>query len=88
VAARACGPLQSFGAIGSTSDSTADAEGVAGISITLASLPGTEISVTHTLRSGIPDEGALGLRRCDECREDAQKGRHEEAQKLSTDCPW
>ncbi|KAI8476657.1 MAG: FIST N domain-containing protein [Monoraphidium minutum] len=48
----------SFGAIGSTPEGPADVEGVGGISITLASLPGTEISVTHTLRSGIPDEDA------------------------------
>lgn len=55
-----CVHVQSFGAIGSRSESPADVEGVAGISITLASLPGVEVSVTHTLRSGIPDEGELG----------------------------
>lgn len=48
----------SFGAIGSTLQAPADVEGVPGISLTLASLSGVEISVTHTLRSAIPDEDA------------------------------
>ncbi len=53
---------QSYGAVGSSND---DMEGVPGVSITLASLPGVEISVTHTLRSGIPDEGeGRAARRC------------------------
>lgn len=46
--------------MGSGADAPADAEGVAGLSLTLAALPGVEVAVTHTLRSGIPDEGAVG----------------------------
>jgi len=49
--------LQSFGVVGSTPAAPSDVEGMSGISITLARMPGVEISVTHTLRSGIPDEG-------------------------------
>ncbi|GBF92765.1 hypothetical protein Rsub_05134 [Raphidocelis subcapitata] len=48
----------SFGVVGSATDAPADAEGVAGLSLVLGALPGVEVSVTHTLRSGIPDEDA------------------------------
>jgi hypothetical protein len=53
-----CAPApQSFGVVGGTGEAPSDVEGVAGLSITLASLPGVEVSITHTLRSGVPDEG-------------------------------
>eukprot|EP00879_Flechtneria_rotunda_P033425 GHRR01037017.1.p1 GENE.GHRR01037017.1~~GHRR01037017.1.p1 ORF type:complete len:221 (+),score=43.56 GHRR01037017.1:522-1184(+) len=47
-----------FGVLGSSSAGASEVEGEPGISPTLAALPGVELSVMHTLRSTIPDEGA------------------------------
>jgi hypothetical protein len=54
---RCCAHAQAFGVLGSSSSGPVEVEGVPGISLTLAALPGVELSVMHTLRSSIPSEG-------------------------------
>jgi small ligand-binding sensory domain FIST len=53
----ACAHAQAFGVLGSSGAGPLEVEGEPGISLTLASLPGVELSVMHTLRSSIPSEG-------------------------------
>jgi deleted-in-malignant-brain-tumors protein 1 len=48
---------QAFGVLGSSACGPLEVEGEPGISLTLAALPGVELSVMHTLRSSIPSEG-------------------------------
>jgi hypothetical protein len=52
--------LQSFGVLGSSVGGAVEVEGEPGLSLSLAALPGCELSVMHTLRSSIPTEGAPG----------------------------
>lgn len=49
--------VQSFGVLGSSPAGALEIEGEPGISLTLAALPGVELSVMHTLRSTVPTEG-------------------------------
>ena len=50
-------PLQGYGVIGGGPDGPLEIEGSPGFSLTLGQLPGVELKVIHTLRSGIPEAG-------------------------------
>lgn len=50
-------PPQAYGVVGSSPQGACEVEGVPGVSISLAQLPGVELSLVHTLRSGLPSEG-------------------------------
>jgi hypothetical protein len=49
--------VQAFGVLGGSPSGPLEVEGEPGISLTLAELPGVELSLMHTLRSTIPSEG-------------------------------
>lgn len=61
--AHACAHLtKAFGVLGGSQSGPLEVEGEPGISLTLAQLPGVELSVMHTLRGGVPTEGGcVGL---------------------------
>eukprot|EP00775_Hariotina_reticulata_P001179 gene1179-1516_t len=48
----------SFGVLGSSAGGAVEVEGEPGLSLSLAALPGCELSVMHSLRSSIPTEDA------------------------------
>lgn len=53
--------LQGYGVIGSTEEGPEEIEHAPSLSITLASLPGVDISVQHVTSQQLPDGGALGM---------------------------
>ncbi|WIA13834.1 hypothetical protein OEZ85_007378 [Tetradesmus obliquus] len=54
-----------FGVLGGSAGGPLEVEGEPGISLTLAALPGVELSLMHTLRSSIPSEDASPEAWCD-----------------------
>ena len=56
--------MQAYGVCGSSSLGPSEVEGEPGVVLSLAQLPGVELSLVHTLRSGLPTEGRLTHRVC------------------------
>jgi hypothetical protein len=49
--------LQGYGVIGSTAEGPEEIEHAPSVSITLASLPGVSVSITHVTEQDLPDGG-------------------------------